>query len=105
MIEVGSIAAQSIGMQNLVVHFEHLRGALAEVPIEKSANPGGLTDREVQVLQELAAGKSNREIAEALFITQNTVIRHVANIFAKTGSANRARAAVFASEHGIRSSE
>jgi DNA-binding NarL/FixJ family response regulator len=45
---------------------------------------------------ELASGKSNREIAEALFITQNTVIRHVANIFSKTGSANRVEATAYA---------
>ena len=56
---------------------------------------------EIEVLKELAMGKSNREIAEALFISQNTVIRHVANIFSKTGSANRAQAAVYAERNDL----
>jgi len=63
--------------------------------------PAGLSAREVEVLGLIAAGKSNREIAEALVISPNTVIRHVSNILTKTGAANRAEAAVFASRHGL----
>jgi DNA-binding CsgD family transcriptional regulator/pimeloyl-ACP methyl ester carboxylesterase len=60
-----------------------------------------LSSRELEVLRLLAAGKSNAQIADELVISQNTVIRHVANIFDKTGAANRAQAAVYAKEHGI----
>ena len=45
----------------------------------------GLTARELQILRELATGKTNREIAEALVISDHTVRRHIQNIFAKLG--------------------
>jgi pimeloyl-ACP methyl ester carboxylesterase/DNA-binding CsgD family transcriptional regulator len=61
----------------------------------------GLTEREVQVLRLVAAGRSNREIAEALMISVNTADRHVSNIFAKVGAANRAEAASFAVRNGL----
>jgi DNA-binding NarL/FixJ family response regulator len=63
--------------------------------------PAGLTGREVEVLRLIAAGHSNRAIAQALFISPNTVLRHVSNIFAKTGVANRAEAAAYATRHGL----
>jgi DNA-binding NarL/FixJ family response regulator len=53
------------------------------------------------VLRLVAAGKSNQQIADALVISPNTVVRHVSNIFAKTGVANRAEAASFATRHGL----
>jgi DNA-binding CsgD family transcriptional regulator len=65
------------------------------------ARPGGLSPRELEVLQLIAAGKSNQEIAETLVISLNTAIRHVSNIFAKIGAANRAEAAVYAAQHGL----
>ena len=49
----------------------------------------------------LAVGKSNQDIAEALVISPNTVVRHVSNILAKTGSSNRTEAARYASQHGL----
>ena len=63
--------------------------------------PAGLTGREVEVLRLIAAGHSNRTIAETLFISPNTVLRHVSNIFTKTGVANRAEAAAYATRHGL----
>jgi class 3 adenylate cyclase/DNA-binding CsgD family transcriptional regulator len=63
--------------------------------------PGGLTKREVEVLRLIAAGRSNQHIADELVISLNTVARHVSNIFAKTGVANRAEAATYASRHGL----
>ena len=64
-------------------------------------NLDDLSPREIEALRLMAAGKSNREIAEALFISRNTVSTHVRNILAKTGSANRAEAAAFAVRHGL----
>jgi DNA-binding NarL/FixJ family response regulator len=62
---------------------------------------GGLSERELEVLRLLAAGKSNLQIADALVISLNTVRRHVSNIFDKTGAANRAQAAIYARDHGL----
>ncbi|HEX3211588.1 MAG TPA: LuxR C-terminal-related transcriptional regulator, partial [Actinomycetota bacterium] len=63
--------------------------------------PAGLTGREVEVLRLIAAGRSNRAIAQALLISPNTVLHHVSNIFAKTGVANRAEAAAYATRRGL----
>jgi DNA-binding NarL/FixJ family response regulator len=63
--------------------------------------PDSLTQREVDVLRLLAAGKSNQQIAEELVVSVHTVIYHVRNIFAKTRSANRAEATAYAIHHGL----
>ena len=98
LIGEGVQIAERYEIRPLVDQLTSLR---SNVPGNATQHPDRLTDREVEVLKELAVGKSNREIAEALFISQNTVIRHVANIFSKTGSANRAQAAVYATEHDL----
>jgi DNA-binding NarL/FixJ family response regulator len=63
--------------------------------------PGSLSDREMQVLHLLAAGKTNREIADALFISEKTVARHVSNIFDKVGVSSRAGATAWAYQHDL----
>lgn len=63
--------------------------------------PGGLSEREVEVLRLVAAGKSNREIAETLVVSQNTVAFHIKSIFNKTGANNRTEAAAFAHRHQL----
>ena len=66
--------------------------------------PAGLSQREVEVLRLITAGKSNREIAEELFISSNTVANHVRNILTKTDSANRTEAAAFAISYNLMAS-
>jgi DNA-binding CsgD family transcriptional regulator len=61
----------------------------------------GLSRRELEVLQLVAAGKSNREIASSLVISEHTVARHVQNIFAKLGLSSRAAATAYAFEHDL----
>ena len=61
----------------------------------------GLTTREVEVLRLIARGRSNREVASALVISERTVARHVQNIFAKLRVSSRAEASVFAAEHNL----
>jgi len=61
----------------------------------------GLSARELEVLRLVAAGKSNREIAAALVISEHTVARHVQNIFAKLRISSRTAATAFAFEHGL----
>ncbi len=63
--------------------------------------PGGLTPREVEVLRLVAAGRTNREIAEELYISDRTVARHLSNIFTKLGLSNRAAATAYAYEQEL----
>jgi DNA-binding NarL/FixJ family response regulator len=56
----------------------------------------GLTPRELEVLRLVAEGRSNRQIAEALFISAKTASVHVSNILAKLGVASRVEAAAVA---------
>jgi DNA-binding NarL/FixJ family response regulator len=63
--------------------------------------PAGLTAREVEVLQLMAAGLSNNEIADRLFISRNTVRVHVVHILDKIGVPNLAAATEFAIRSGI----
>jgi HD-GYP domain-containing protein (c-di-GMP phosphodiesterase class II) len=65
--------------------------------------PAGLTGREVEVLRLVTQGLSNREIAERLIITHKTAGNHVEHVYAKIGVSNRARAALFAMQHGLMS--
>lgn len=64
-------------------------------------HPGGLTAREVEVLRLVAAGKTNREIADELFISEKTVARHLTNTFMKIDSQSRTQAAAWAFRNGI----
>lgn len=59
-----------------------------------------LTDREIEVLRQLSTGASNRDIANKLFISENTVRNHVRNILEKLHVSNRGQAAAFAMRKG-----
>jgi DNA-binding CsgD family transcriptional regulator len=63
--------------------------------------PRGLTAREAEVLRLVAAGRTNREVAAALAISEHTVARHLQNIFAKLDVPSRSAATAFAFEHGL----
>jgi DNA-binding NarL/FixJ family response regulator len=63
--------------------------------------PGRLTERELEVLQLLAEGLSNKEIAQALYVTVRTANFHVGNILRKLGVLSRVEAVVWAKDHGV----
>jgi DNA-binding CsgD family transcriptional regulator len=63
--------------------------------------PGNLSSRQLEVLRLIGMGKTNREIATTLILSERTVERHVADVYAKIGAANRAQAAVYAQQHGL----
>jgi DNA-binding CsgD family transcriptional regulator len=90
-------AAQSI--------FEHLGAALdvrATRDLHQPApRPDGLTERETEVLRLVSSGRSNKDIAAALYISERTVARHLSNIFTKAGVSSRSAATAYAFERGI----
>lgn len=72
------------------------------VPSAATGLPGTeLTEREREILALIARGASNREIGEALYITEGTVKNHVSNILSKLGLRDRTQAALWAREHGL----
>ena len=68
---------------------------------ERAMAGGGLSPREVEVLKLIAAGKSNKEIAEMLFVSEGTVKTHVLNIHQKLDVSDRTEAVVVAIKRGI----
>ena len=86
--------------------FEHLGRADRPRP-GRSAGPivgrrsGALTARQCDVLRAVATGKSNREVAAVLGISEHTVARHLQNIFTKLDLPSRAAATTYAHEHGL----
>jgi pimeloyl-ACP methyl ester carboxylesterase/DNA-binding CsgD family transcriptional regulator len=63
--------------------------------------PGGLTERELEILTLLSGGSSNQQIAMVLSIGTRTVDRHIGNIYLKIGAHNRAEATAYAYERGV----
>ncbi len=87
--------ADEVGMPTLLARARLL------APESRSALPDGLSGRELDVLRLVARGRSNREIGEALFISEHTAANHVRSILRKTSSANRAEATGYAYRHGL----
>jgi predicted ATPase/DNA-binding CsgD family transcriptional regulator/DNA-binding XRE family transcriptional regulator len=79
-----------------------VQAALAELDSAQTGQlPANLTSRQAQVLRLLAAGMSNRQIAEQLYLSPATVERHLATIYGKLGLGGRVDAARFAIENGL----
>jgi DNA-binding CsgD family transcriptional regulator len=99
--------AQTIDDAELREHF--VQRALATLPKEKPISPrraeaekyGGVTERERSVAALIAQGKSNREIADQLVVSERTVESHVANVLFKLGFASRAQVAAWVVEVGL----
>jgi DNA-binding NarL/FixJ family response regulator len=90
-----------LGMHTLEERVVALRARVRSQPRVPQSYPGGLTQREVEVLRLIAVGKSNRDIANALFVSPNTVANHVRSILTKTNTANRTEAAAYARRHAL----
>jgi HD-GYP domain-containing protein (c-di-GMP phosphodiesterase class II) len=78
-----------------------LAAAGHRVPTRPRERPGGLTDRELEVLLSLVLGHSNQAIADALGISAKTVGHHVEHVYQKAGVRSRAAATVWAFEHDL----
>jgi LuxR family maltose regulon positive regulatory protein len=94
-------------LQRLIAAIEPAGERLPDEPVHRSRRvlvPGlveGLTEREMEVLRLLAAGKPNREIADELFVTLHTVKKHITHILDKLGATNRTEAAARARDLGL----
>jgi DNA-binding CsgD family transcriptional regulator/tetratricopeptide (TPR) repeat protein len=96
-------AAVRLGVAGLVAAIEAAAGRAA-VPLTDEGEepaPYGLTARELEVLVLVAAGQTNRQIGEALFISEKTASVHVSHILAKLDASSRAQAAALASRLGL----
>ena len=69
--------------------------------VYKAQSTSGLSNRETEILHEVAKGASNKEIAATLFISENTVKTHLRNILDKLHLANRSQAAAYAIRAGL----
>ncbi|GAA1708389.1 helix-turn-helix transcriptional regulator [Isoptericola hypogeus] len=98
--DVGAIAAEARRIATPIGSLRVLR-MLDVVDGVRARRADGLTEREVEVLRLVAEGLSNREVARALVISENTAANHVRSILLKTGCENRTRAARYAADQGL----
>jgi DNA-binding NarL/FixJ family response regulator len=66
-----------------------------------ATSPGGLTKREIEILRAIADGATNRQVAQQICISEKTVGRHLANIYAKLGVSSRTAAVAWAHQHNV----
>ena len=103
---LGDEDTAALELDNATTAFEQL-GALPDLArVDTLArrtelHPNGLTKRELEVLRLVAAGKTNRDIASELVVSEHTVARHVQNIFSKLDVSSRSAATAFAFEHRL----
>jgi DNA-binding CsgD family transcriptional regulator len=93
--------SSELGMRPLVERVLRLQERAESPPARAPAYPDSLTQREVEVLRLVAAGKTDRQIAEELFISVTTASTHVRNLLNKTNTANRTEAAAYAAQHDL----
>jgi len=86
-------------LQEQLRHYENLQKE--RIAQANRTLPGPLTRREVEVLQRLAEGATNKSIAAMLNISEHTVKSHVIHIFNKIGVNDRTQASVWAAAHGL----
>lgn len=97
-------AIRAVAKGQVQLHPDVARKLMSQMasPAPASTEPDpGLTDRELEVLQHIAKGLSNKEIAHQLVVSERTVKGHVSNILSKLNLADRTQAALYAVRHGL----
>ena len=95
--EAGRRTFEDLGATPRVAWLARLTAGAAD----PGTKPGGLTERETQILSLVAEGSSNREVARRLVISEKTVARHLANVYLKLGVGSRTAASAWAHRHGL----
>jgi len=95
--EAGRRAFEDLGATPRVAWLTRLTAGVAG----PTTLPGGLTERETQILALVAEGSSNREVARRLVISEKTVARHLANVYLKLGVGSRTAASAWAHRQGL----
>ena len=101
LLEESRSISTELGMRPLMERVQNRVEGLESVVAAPHSHPDNLTRREVEVLQLITQGKSNRDIGQELVITESTVRRHVSNIYDKIGVSNRTEAARYALREGL----
>ena len=101
LLDTALAISLELGMHTLEERIVALRARARSQLRSPQLYPGGLTQREVEVLRLIAVGMSNRDIANALFVSPNTVASHVRSVLTKTNTANRTEAAAYARHHNL----
>jgi DNA-binding CsgD family transcriptional regulator len=101
VLEEAHSIAKELGMGPLRHKIEAQLRRLTGHPVRSSHNSLGLTERQVEVLKLASRGFTNSEIGEQLFISPETVARHMHNILGRTGMSNRTEATALAMREGL----
>jgi ATP/maltotriose-dependent transcriptional regulator MalT len=105
--ELGDVESADLEIEAAAALFERLGGAadLAHLDTLREratkVNQHGLTPRELQVLRQIASGKTNKAMAADLLVSERTIDRHVSNILVKLGVPSRAAATAYAYSHKL----
>lgn len=90
-----------VGRERVTDLVRYLRSVSAEDAGDTRRRKFGLTPRELQIVSAITAGQTNREIAQQLSVSEDTVKHHVTNVFDKCGVSNRLELALFAMNHRL----
>jgi len=102
-IEAAQSAGRALSLEEAIDEAQRVPAVQAEVDTQetRTRTSGGLTEREMEVLRLVAAGKRNQEIASELVLSTRTVAHHVEKIFNKLGVGSRTAAAAIALKRGL----
>lgn len=100
-VSAGEVAYSSHLMERVMERYHHLEVEYGRLQSAAAIHDLDLTNRELEILQYIVEGMSNKEIASALFISEKTVKNHITNLLRKLEVEDRTQAAVFAVSRGL----